>query len=81
MPALPKERERVRGRQPRGLEWLSLSYFLYSLALALAMLLSLPYWLYHILRHGKYRTGLAERLGRVPQRLIATARRRAAAQQ
>jgi 3-deoxy-D-manno-octulosonic-acid transferase len=49
-----------------------LSYFLYSLVLALAMLLSLPYWLYQILRHGKYRTGLAERLGRVPQRLIAS---------
>jgi 3-deoxy-D-manno-octulosonic-acid transferase len=49
-----------------------LSYFLYSLALALAMLLSLPYWLYQILRHGKYRTGLAERLGRVPERLIGT---------
>jgi 3-deoxy-D-manno-octulosonic-acid transferase len=50
-----------------------LSYFLYSLLLALAMLLSLPYWLYQILRHGKYRSGLAERLGTFPQRLIATA--------
>src|ERR1022692_1785420 len=36
------------------------------------MLLSLPYWLYQILRHGKYRSGLVERMGRVPQRLIAT---------
>ena len=27
------------------------------------MLLSLPYWLYQILRHGKYRSGSAERLG------------------
>ena len=71
MPAL--RNERVRGRQSRGLKWLSLSYSLYSLALALAMLLSLPYWLYHILRHGKYRIGLVERLGRVPPRLIATA--------
>ena len=53
-----------------GLEWLSLSYFLYSFTLALAMLLSLPYWLYQMLRHGKYRTGLAQRLGRVPQGLI-----------
>jgi len=62
----------VRHQRPRaGLEWLSLSYFLYSLLLALAMLLSLPYWLYQILRHGKYRTGLAERLGRVPSRLVA----------
>jgi 3-deoxy-D-manno-octulosonic-acid transferase len=46
-----------------------LSYFLYSLLLALGMLLSLPYWLYQILRHGKYRKGLAERMGRVPARL------------
>ena len=36
------------------------------------MLLSLPYWLYQILRHGKYRNGLAERMGRVPARLTAT---------
>jgi 3-deoxy-D-manno-octulosonic-acid transferase len=49
-----------------------LSYLLYSLALALAILLSLPYWLYQILRRGKYRKGLAERLGRVPARLTAT---------
>jgi 3-deoxy-D-manno-octulosonic-acid transferase len=46
-----------------------LSYFLYSLLLAAGMLLSLPYWLYQILRHGKYRAGLAERLGKVPRRL------------
>jgi 3-deoxy-D-manno-octulosonic-acid transferase len=47
-----------------------LSYLLYSLALAAGMLLSLPYWLYQILRHGKYRSGLAQRMGRVPSRLI-----------
>ncbi|MGD0144312.1 MAG: 3-deoxy-D-manno-octulosonic acid transferase [Rhizomicrobium sp.] len=52
-----------------GLEWLRLSYLLYSLALALAMLVSLPYWLYQIFRHGKYRTSLAERLGKIPARL------------
>ncbi|HWY03167.1 MAG TPA: 3-deoxy-D-manno-octulosonic acid transferase [Candidatus Acidoferrum sp.] len=46
-----------------------MSYLLYSLALALGMLLSLPYWLYQILRHGKYRSGLAQRLGAVPARL------------
>jgi 3-deoxy-D-manno-octulosonic-acid transferase len=46
-----------------------LRYLLYSLALALGMLLSLPYWLYQILRHGKYRSGLAQRLGAVPARL------------
>jgi 3-deoxy-D-manno-octulosonic-acid transferase len=48
-----------------------LSYFLYSLLLAAAMLLSLPYWLYQVLRHGKYRTGFPERLGSVPLRLMA----------
>jgi 3-deoxy-D-manno-octulosonic-acid transferase len=47
-----------------------LSYFLYSLALAVGMLLSLPYWLYQILRHGKYRSGFAQRMGKVPARLI-----------
>jgi 3-deoxy-D-manno-octulosonic-acid transferase len=46
-----------------------LSYFLYSCVLAVAMLVSLPYWLYHILRHGKYHAGLRERLGGVPARL------------
>jgi len=47
-----------------------LSYFLYSLVLAAGMLLSLPYWLYEILRHGKYRAGFRARLGKVPARLI-----------
>ncbi|HEX4786344.1 MAG TPA: 3-deoxy-D-manno-octulosonic acid transferase [Candidatus Sulfotelmatobacter sp.] len=51
-----------------------MSYFLYSFTLALAMLVSLPYWLYQMLRHGKYRAGLAERLGRVPQRLLDAAK-------
>ena len=55
----------------RGLEWLSLSYLLYSVALALAMLVSLPYWLYQVARHGKYRRGFAERMGAVPARLMA----------
>lgn len=47
-------------------------YFLYSLVLAAALLLSLPYWLYQMLRHGKYRRGLAERMGSVPSRLVQT---------
>ncbi len=54
------------------LEWLNLITvysFLYSLALALVVLASLPYWLFQMLRHGKYRRGLAERLGVVPTRL------------
>src|SRR5258708_36218843 len=33
------------------------------------MLVSLPYWLFQMARHGKYRAGLAERLGRLPSRL------------
>ena len=48
-----------------------MSYFLYSLVLALGILLSLPYWLYQILRHGKYRSGFAERMGKVPARLAS----------
>ena len=52
-------------------------YWLYSALLGLALLLTLPYWLIQMSRHGKYRTGLRERLGRVPARLRADATRRA----
>lgn len=38
--------------------------------LGAVMILSLPYWLYHILRHGKYHSGLRERMGAVPSRLV-----------
>ncbi|HUO17066.1 MAG TPA: 3-deoxy-D-manno-octulosonic acid transferase [Verrucomicrobiae bacterium] len=48
---------------------LLLIYLFYSLALGAAMLLSLPYWLYQVLRHGKYKAGFLERMGRVPARL------------
>ena len=55
------------------LEWLdlisSLYSFLYSAALAAGMVASLPYWLFQMARHGKYRKGFAERLGRIPSRL------------
>ncbi len=44
-------------------------YWLYSALLAAGLVLSLPYWLLESARHGKYRTGLAERLGKVPRRL------------
>jgi 3-deoxy-D-manno-octulosonic-acid transferase len=57
----------------QSLEWLSLMYFLYSALLAVAMLLTLPYWVFQMLRHGKYRAGLWERLGRVPLRLRTAA--------
>jgi 3-deoxy-D-manno-octulosonic-acid transferase len=44
-------------------------YFAYSALLALVLVLGSPYWLYEMLRHGKYRTGLRERLGGIPARL------------
>jgi 3-deoxy-D-manno-octulosonic-acid transferase len=47
----------------------SLYSFLYSVALGLGMLASLPYWLFQMVRHGKYHRGFAERLGQVPARL------------
>ena len=43
-------------------------YLIYSTLLALALLLGSPYWIFEALRHGKYRKGLPERLGRVPAR-------------
>lgn len=44
-------------------------YFFYSVLLAAGLLVSLPYWLLEMARHGKYRAGLGERLGRVPARI------------
>ncbi len=44
-------------------------YLVYSALLAIALLVSLPYWLLQMTRHGKYREGLRERLGRVPDHL------------
>ncbi|HVP44215.1 MAG TPA: 3-deoxy-D-manno-octulosonic acid transferase [Terriglobales bacterium] len=45
-------------------------HFLYSAALLLALLVTLPYWLWKMLAAGKYRSGLAERLGSVPPRIL-----------
>jgi 3-deoxy-D-manno-octulosonic-acid transferase len=44
-------------------------YALYSVLLALFLVLTLPYWLLQMLRHGKYRAGLLQRFGAVPHRL------------
>lgn len=44
-------------------------YLLYSALLALALLLGGPYWLFQMVRHGKYRNGFRERLGLVPDRI------------
>jgi 3-deoxy-D-manno-octulosonic-acid transferase len=41
----------------------------YSAILALALIASLPYWLYQMVRHGKYRRGFRERFGKVPARV------------
>ena len=53
-----------------GLEWLILIFLFYILLLAAGLLVSLPFWLYQIVRYGKYRTGFAARMGQVPARLI-----------
>jgi 3-deoxy-D-manno-octulosonic-acid transferase len=45
-------------------------YLIYSALLAAGLLVTLPYWLLQRMRHGKYRAGLSERLGRIPQRLV-----------
>lgn len=44
-------------------------YLIYSLLYALALILSLPYWLIGMARAGKYRAGFKERFGSVPSRL------------
>jgi 3-deoxy-D-manno-octulosonic-acid transferase len=46
-------------------------YLLYSALLAAGLLLTLPYWLWQMSRHGKYHAGLGQRLGRSPQRLAS----------
>lgn len=43
-------------------------YLLYSALLAVVLVLGSPYWLYQMFRHGKYRRGLGQRLGSVPER-------------
>ncbi len=45
---------------------------LYSLLLGIAAVLSAPVWGWRMLRQGRYRRGLRERLGAVPARLAAT---------
>src|SRR5271170_3059398 len=45
-------------------------YLIYTALLAAGLLVSLPYWLLQGLRHGKYRAGLGERMGRIPRRLM-----------
>ncbi len=42
---------------------------MYSTLLVVTLVLSAPWWLWQMLRHGKYRSGWSERLGGVPPRL------------
>ena len=42
-------------------------YLLYSALLAVVLVFGSPYWLFQMLRHGKYRRGLGQRLGFVPE--------------
>ncbi|MGI4855005.1 MAG: 3-deoxy-D-manno-octulosonic acid transferase [Janthinobacterium lividum] len=49
---------------------------LYSLALTVALAVSAPVWGWRMLRQGRYREGLRERLGAVPTRLAAAVRGR-----
>jgi len=44
-------------------------YWIYSALLGISLLVSLPYWLWQRIRHGKYRVGLGQRLGGVPEHL------------
>jgi 3-deoxy-D-manno-octulosonic-acid transferase len=46
-------------------------FALYSTLLGLFLLITLPYWLLQMMRHGKYRDGLRQRLGAVPPQLAA----------
>ena len=45
---------------------------LYSLALLIALVISAPVWLWRMATQGKYRAGLKQRLGRIPQALHQT---------
>ena len=45
-------------------------YLLYNILFFLALIASTPWWLFQMVRHGKYRTGWSERLGVVPGRLL-----------
>jgi 3-deoxy-D-manno-octulosonic-acid transferase len=47
-------------------------YGLYSALLAILLVLGLPFWLFQMVLHGKYRAGLWERLGLVPRRILGS---------
>jgi 3-deoxy-D-manno-octulosonic-acid transferase len=51
-------------------------YALYSALLAFFLVLTLPYWLLQMMRHGKYRAGLRQRFGAVPPALVGLDKKR-----
>ena len=51
-------------------------YALYSALLAFFLVLTLPYWLLQMMRHGKYRAGLRQRFGAVPPAFAGRSERR-----
>jgi len=53
----------------------ALMFAFYSALLALCLLLTLPYWLVQMMRHGKYRAGLRQRFGAVPPALAGRVER------
>src|SRR4030081_2747873 len=48
-------------------------YAFYSALLAFFLVLTLPYWVLQMMRHGKYRAGLRQRFGAVPAALAGRA--------
>ncbi len=50
-------------------------YFVYSALAAVVLVLTSPVWVLRMIRHGKYRAGVGERFGRVPERLRDPERR------
>jgi 3-deoxy-D-manno-octulosonic-acid transferase len=52
-------------------------YFVYTVLLVLGLFLSLPYWLFRMIRDHKYSAGLGERLGKLPRRLVVAGGRTA----
>ena len=50
--------------------------FVYNLALLVGLVLSAPWWLWRMFTTHKYREGLRERLGKVPERLLNPADKR-----
>jgi 3-deoxy-D-manno-octulosonic-acid transferase len=45
-------------------------YLFYTLLLACGLVAAFPFWIFQMVRHGKYRQGFGERFGRVPARLL-----------